>query len=282
MPLLGIKLPTVEPDRKPVVHDSCRLLLRPIALLLLKCGMTWKEFSELSKHVFVEVATETFGIRGRPTNVSRVSVLTGIGRKEIARLRGASRDAASAVADKTSDATRVLSGWHQDLEYLNPQGAPRPLAERGPAPSFESLFRRYGGDTPFQTLLKELKSAGSVAADARGRLTALRRYHMPAAMSVENVRLFGANLFDHARTLERNVSGQKDARRFEGYATEERIRAADAPAFREFVEERGQRFLEEIDAWLHRHRTDASEPGAEPVRLGVGMYAIEGHLPEGP
>lgn len=258
------------------------MLLRPVALLLLKCGMTWKEFSELAKHVFVEVATAEFGLRGRPTNVSRVSILTGVGRKEIARLRKPADDDLAAPVDRTNDATRVLSGWHQDPDYLGADGAPRALAERGPAPSFETLFRRYGGDTPFQTLLKELKSAGSVSADAAGRLTAARRYHMPAAMSEQNVRLFGANLFDHARTLERNVAGRPDARRFEGYASEARVRAADAAAFREFVEARGQRFLEEVDAWLHGHRAPDDETGAEPVRLGVGVYAIEGHLPEGP
>lgn len=272
----------MDRKQKPAIQRSCEMLLRPIALLLLKCGMTWKEFSELSKQVFVDVATAEFGLRGRPTNVSRVSILTGVGRKEIARLRKADTDDSPPSVNRTNDATRVLSGWHQDPVYLGPDGTPLALVERGPVPSFETLFRRYGGDTPFQTLLKELKSAGSVETDAAGRLTAARRYHMPAAMSEQNVRLFGANLFDHARTLEQNVAGRKDARRFEGYASESRIRAADAAAFREFIEARGQRFLEDVDAWLHSHRAADNEAGAEPVRLGVGIYAIEGHLPEGP
>jgi len=280
-PQLGIIYPTVELEQKAVVHRSCRLLLRPIALLLLKCGMTWKEFSDLSKRVFVEVAGAEFGIRGRPTNVSRVSILTGIARKEIARLRKDADAEPATPGTRTNDATRLLSGWHEDPAYLGSDGKPLALPERGPAPSFESLFQRYGGDTPFQTLLKELRAAGSIGDDADGRLTAARRYHMPAAMSEENIRLFGTNLFDHARTLEGNVSGRKDARRFEGYATEERIRAADAAAFRQFVEDRGQQFLEEIDAWLLRHRAADLEPGARPVRLGVGVYSIEGHLPEG-
>lgn len=271
----------MEVDQKSIVQRSCRILLRPIALLLLKCGMTWKEFSELSKRVFVEVATEEFGIRGRPTNVSRVSILTGIGRKDVARLREEASAARPAASSKTSDATRVLSGWHQDAEYLDAGGSPLPLPERGPTPSFETLFRRYGGDTPFQTLLKELRTAGSVGVDAGGRLLASRRYHMPAALSDENVRLFGTNLYDHARTLVANVTGRAEAKRFEGYAAEERIRAADAPAFREFLDARGERFLEEIDAWLLRHRAPDNETGAEPVRLGAGIYAIEGHLPKG-
>lgn len=251
-------------------------------LLLLKCGMTWKEFSEISKLIFVEVASAEFGIRGRPTNVSRASILTGISRKEITRLRNRFAATIPAHTDKTNDATRLLSGWHEDPDYRDRNGNPRPLPERGAQPSFESLFQRYGGDTPFQTLLKELKSAGSIAVDDRGRLVACRRFHMPAAMSDENVRLFGTNLSDHARTLERNIAGRKEQRRFEGYATEDRIRPADAAEFQRLIDERGQQFLEEIDAWLHRHRATDNDPDARPVRLGVGIYAIEGHLSEGP
>lgn len=272
----------MESERKPILYRSCRLLLRPIVLLLLKCGLTWKEFSELSRLVYVEVATTEFGIRGRPTNVSRASILTGISRKEIARLRDRAAAATPAATDKTNDATRLLTGWHEDADYRDRSGNPRPLPERGAAPSFETLFERYGGDTPFQTLLKELKSAGSIAPDERGRLVARRRYHMPAAMSDENIRLFGANLFDHARTLERNVAGRKEQRRFEGYATESRIRPADVAEFHRLINERGQQFLEEIDAWLHSHRATDPDADAQPVRLGVGLYAIEGHLPEGP
>ena len=67
------------------LRSACRTLLRPIALILLRGGITWKEFAELSKSVFVSVATDEFGIRGRPTNVSRVSILTGISRKEVNR-----------------------------------------------------------------------------------------------------------------------------------------------------------------------------------------------------
>ena len=61
--------------------------MRPIASLLMRCGMTWKEFAELCKTVFVEVASEEYGIRGRKTNVSRTAILTGMSRKEVKRLR---------------------------------------------------------------------------------------------------------------------------------------------------------------------------------------------------
>ena len=271
----------MESVKKETIYDACRLLLRPVVSLIMKCGITWKEFSDLAKPVFVQVATEQFGTRGRPTNVSRVSILTGISRKEVARQRKLLASANGTPSTKTNDATRLLAGWHQDPAYQDSNGAPLPLVERGPVPSFESLFQSYGGDTPFQTLLKELKAAGSITAADGGKLIALRRYHMPAAMSEENVRLFGSNLFDHATTLERNVTARKDKRRFEGFAADERIRPAAAEEFRRFVDERGQQFLEEIDDWLNRHRVTEKDTDCVPIRLGVGVYAIDGQLPKG-
>jgi hypothetical protein len=263
------------------LRGACRLLLRPIALLLLKGGMTWREFSELSKSVFVSVATDEFGIGGRPTNVSRVSILTGISRKEVKRQRDLLQAEAPAASSKTTDATRLLSGWYQDPDYLDPSGDPLPLPLEGANPSFRSLFEVYGGDTPEQTLYKELLNAGSIERDDAGRVVAARRYHMPGRLDEGGVRFFGTNLFDHASTLANNIGGDAAPRWLEGFAVDDRIDPAAVEEFRAFLDERGQQFLEEVDAWLGRRRADANDPDTTPVRLGLGVYAIAGQLPEG-
>ena len=263
------------------IEKACRQFLRPVAALLMKCGLTWKQFSDMSKSVFVEVATQEFGIRGRPTNVSRVSILTGISRKEIKHQRDLLLSPEAPRSGKTNDATRLLSGWFQDPAYLDRHGATLALAERGPVPSFETLFHRYGGDTPFQTLMKELKVAGTIAVDAKGRLVAKSRFHMPVPMSEGNIRYFGSNLFDHARTLERNITGSAKQRRIEGFAVDDRINPDAAEKFHSFLNDRGQKFLEEIDEWLNKHRVPDDSLEFVPIRLGVGIYAIDGPLPEG-
>lgn len=263
------------------VDLACRQLLQPVAALMLKCGLTWKQFSDLSKSVFVDVATREFGIRGRPTNVSRVSILTGISRKEVRHQRELLQSAAPPRSGKTHDATRLLSGWFQDPAYLDGRGAPMALVERGEAPSFETLFHRYGGDTPFQTLMKELKVAGTIAVDEKGRLVAKSRYHMPVPMSEGNIRFFGSNLFDHAKTLERNITGNAQQRKFEGFAVDDRLSPDAAKEFHKFLNERGQKFLEEVDLWLNSHRVAENNSESIPIRLGVGIYAIDGPLPEG-
>jgi hypothetical protein len=142
------------------------------------------------------------------------------------------------------------------------------------------LFEEFGGDTPEQTMVRELTSAGSVTIGDNGLLAPQRRYHMPGNMDVGNLRFFGTNLFDHAQTLSNNLSDDGSPKRLEGFAIDHRVRSDAVEEFRDFVDERGQKFLEEIDDWLTRHQVES--PGlADSVRLGLGIYAIEGSLPKG-
>src|SRR5438067_66309 len=69
------------------VLAAARQWLKPLVHVLVRCGVTWKDFAELAKTAYVEVATEQFGKRGRPTNVSRTAVLTGLARREVRKQR---------------------------------------------------------------------------------------------------------------------------------------------------------------------------------------------------
>ena len=261
---------------KNSVSEACRMLLRPVATLLLKCGMTWKEFSELSKAVFVEMATSEFGIKGRPTNISRVSLMTGISRKEVKRQRDLLANLEPETSGKTTDATRMLSGWHQDTEYLDANGSPLELDETGPAPSFDTLFARYGGDIPKVAMLKELTKTAAVKQLPGGRLRVMSRYYQPVAMAPESLTLiFGQSMQDLASVIENNIAGDKESTpRFQGYADDRHIDPQHLADFNDLLEKEGQQFLERIDAWLAEHRVASAESNTTPVRLGVGIYAI--------
>ena len=242
----------------------------------MKGGMTWKEFSEISKSVFVGVASEEFGIRGRPTNVSRVSILTGISRKEVKRQRELLATVDIPVLTKTTDATRVLSGWHQDPDYLGDSGEPLPLPEHGPVPSFESLFNRYGGDTPWQTVIKELRRSKSVEVDDAGQLIAKSRYYMPVQVSDEWINMAGQFLHDLGVNINYNMGAdEKHESRFLGFAMDDQVHPCTAAEFRDFMEEQGQAFLQKTDDWLTQHGSASdADADATPIRLGVGLFTI--------
>lgn len=270
---------------KTAALKAFRLFFRPVAQMLLRAGVNWREVAELGKATFVEVATRDFGIRGRPTNISRVAILTGFSRREVRRLRDLLDSEDEASFERINYATRLLSGWWQDPDYTDDEGRPRLLKRSGEDPSFESLCERYSGDVPASTVLKELLHVGAIAEVDDGRLEARSRVYIPVLMDPEQMLRSGKVLEDIGDTVAYNLHrGKADPSRFERRATNTQISHEHLPEFREFIEQEGQAFLEKVDAWLTDHEMSAGDttPGdtdnvdsVEAIRLGMGAYWIE-------
>lgn len=245
--------------------------------------MTYREFTDIAKSAFVEVAGAEYGIKGRPTNVSRVALLTGISRKEVKRQRELLEAPAAHPAAKTTDATRLLSGWFQDADFVDSDGRPLPLPSDGAGVTFATLCSRYAGDIPATTMLKELKRVGAVGEDSDGRLVAQRRYYMPTPFDPQWIMNAGSLFADLGDNINHNLLSDADhPSRFLGRASDATIDAAAVPEFRAFIEEHGQPFLELVDDWLTQHRaTEAGARKSRKVRLGLGMFLIQGEAPEG-
>lgn len=250
--------------------------LRPLVHVLLSCGITWREFAELSKTTYVEVATRNFGKRGRPTNVSRTAILTGLVRRDVRKQReilNASRPPPSGYVTKAS---LVLSAWHLDPQFLEKDGRPALLRMNGADKSFATLIERSGGaDVRPSTLLKELVNAGAVRVRADGRLQALKRNYIPQTMDEHLIRLWGTAIADVATTYVHNLT-TKAGKRFERSAVNAQMPRSAIAAFTELLEREGQAFLERMDQWLTAREAQArGKLREETVRLGVGLYHIE-------
>ncbi len=267
---------TIDTDPKIAVMRAFRMMLRPVVRLLLRSGVTWREAAEACKKVFVEVATSDYGLHGRPTNISRVAMLTGLSRREVSKLRSQVVTEHGNELEYMNAATRVLSGWHLDAEFQDAHARPLELPLEGEGASFATLARRHGRDIAPVTLLRELLRNEAVEKLPDDRLRVCKRYLMPSALDPSAVLRAGSVMQDLANTIEFNLSRQPgEATRFEGRASNDQMLIADEKAFRAFLEKEGQVFLEHVDEWLSRH--EASPYEARKYRLrrfGVGIYQI--------
>ncbi len=263
----------------PQVLAATRQWLKPLVHVLVRCGITWKEFADLAKTAYVEVATARFGKRGRPTNVSRTAVLTGLTRREVRKQRERLERTDQAWTGYVTKGSLVLSTWHQDPDFLDTNGLPLVLPFDGEGATFAELLHRCGaGDVRASTLLKELRDAGALRERPDGRLEALMRNYIPQSMDADLVRLWGTVISDVAMTYLHNLTRRAKAPvRFERAAMNARVRAEALPEFRNFLETEGQAFLERVDAWLtaHQARADQSTDDAGAIRLGAGVYHIQ-------
>jgi hypothetical protein len=258
---------------KEVLFEACRHFLRPIVRFLLRNGVTWNEFKELSKDMYVDVARQEYGIQGRPTNNARV----GLSRREVSRIRNKLLEGAESPDLRQGNRiSRILTGWHVDSEFQNEDGQPKDLPATGPTGSLFTLLKRYAGDLPHGALKKEMLQLGLIEEKPNGRLKVLQRDYVYTTLDPEIVRQMSVALHDHATTLEHNINpDRKKPARFERMADNARISTRSAKTFMKLVESRGMEFLQEIDAWLSTHEIDESNDDTDRhVRLGVGVYLI--------
>ena len=268
------------------IHAFFSRLLTPVARIMLRNGVSFKELNSICKKVYVGVATEEFGVDGRPTNVSRVAMLTGMTRRDVRNVRLSLDGEEQAVLGRMNSATRLLSGWYQDPDFTDPEGKTLPLPESGSARSFAELAKRYAGDIPVTTLLKELENAGAIERAADGLLEANTRYYMPGRTTPatsETLMRSGSVLEDIGDTVDFNLGRRpEDETRFERRATNVRVSAEVIGEFRQFIEQEGQAFLEKVDSWLSDHEVPEAElDHHEIIRLGLGAYWIQGPGAEG-
>ena len=109
----------MQSDIQRQILGAFLVALRPLAKLLLQFGIGFREFAEIAKTAFVDVATREYGLRGRPTNISRVAVMTGLTRKEVRRLREKIEKGNQSVVVKTTPMSEIIHRWHAESDYLD-------------------------------------------------------------------------------------------------------------------------------------------------------------------
>ena len=256
------------------LNTALSRLLRPLFRLLLRYGVSYGSFEELARQTFVEVAMDVAGIDGKKPSMSRISVLSGLTRKEVQRL--STPGELSPAADQHNRAARVLTGWVRDAEFHDAHGQPRILEPDGTA-GFAQLVKRHSGDVPARAVLDELVRVGAVGLRGDGRIELLERAYVPSQSAVEKLRILGNDVADLIDTIDHNLLHGATDPRFQRKVMYRSIPAAVLPAFRKLGAKQSQVLLEKLDRWLAAHDVDnpPDQPDLPRTRVGLGLYHFE-------
>lgn len=256
------------------LNTALSRLLRPLFRLLLRYGVSYGSFEELARQAFVDVALEDAGIDGRRPSISRISVLSGLTRKEVQRLT--SPAAPAEAGDQHNRAARVLTGWVRDADFHDAHGQPRILEPDGPA-GFALLVKRHSGDVPARAVLDELVRVGAVSMREDGRIELLERAYVPSQSVVEKLRILGTDVADMIGTIDHNVQRGATDPRYQRKVVYRSMPADALPAFRKLSAKQSQLLLEKMDRWLAAHDLDnpVDRPDLPRARVGLGIYYFE-------
>jgi len=252
-----------------------RKLLQPLVRILIRSGISYGEIAELLKTVFVEVAARDFDLPDRKTSLSRIAILTGLTRKEVAKQDEILRSGALNFDSNLNRVIRVLEGWHSDPTFTGPYGMPMELPFESPtSASFASLVRRHSGDMAPRAMLDELIRVGAVEQTASGAFKVLVRVYIPRDFHPDALHRFGEVVRDFVNTYEHNMDKQPGKGRFERIVfADDGLREDLVPAFDALLRAKGYKFLLELNNWISaQDNVNSSRKGNKRIKTGVGVY----------
>ena len=267
----------MEKNKINILTAAIARILRPLARILLRNGMSYKTFAEIARSQFVEIARTEFGIKNRTPSVSRIAVITGLTRKEVSRLLKLSVADDTEKFDRYNRASRVVAGWRRDKEFSAHGGKPAVLAIVGPGNSFQQLVRRYSGDVPHRTVLDELLSAGLVKCPDENRVRLMKRAYLPRGDESMKLHILGIDTAYLIETISHNLRQDGIEPMFQRKVLYDNLPDEVLPALRKLSRKSAQALLEKLDTWLSDHDRDVNPQAGGGGRntAGVGIYYFE-------
>ncbi|NKB45575.1 MAG: hypothetical protein GKS03_14990 [Alphaproteobacteria bacterium] len=251
--------------------------MRPLIRALIGQGMTFPYLSNLLKAVYVDVARTDFPVDESEPSVSRLSVLTGLQRKDVNRILY------SPPPDRTpppsvSLSARLIGIWTGDPKYIDGDGSPSALpktSEDSDAASFDSLMRAVSTDIRAKVILDEWVRLEVVSIDNAGMVTLNQGAFVPSKGFDEKAYYLGRNVADHMATSVHNLLDDGEPL-FERAVYYDRLTPKSVELLRERAREVGMEALLELnkDALALADKDEGDANATE--RMSLGLYYYDG------
>jgi hypothetical protein len=255
-------------------------MLRPIARLCLRSSVGVQFLIECLKEVLLELSSEEIEQNGEKVTTSRLSVMTGLHRRDVARLRAKGR--AERATFQPGIISRVIGRWTQERGFLTVEGKPRLLTVEGEDSEFSRLVFESTRDVHASTILRELERVGAVErtnqkGDAQ-RVRLLQNAYVPGR-SEEGFAILARDIEDLILAVEENVDRQESIPNLHGRTEYDNIALSKLPEIRAWLFKEGTAFHVKIRSYLAQFDKDlnSSIDADGGGRVVVGNFSrIEG------
>ena len=263
-----------SPVLPPSMLSALRRVMRPLVRLMLRKGVTYTMFTDLLKEVFVDVAHREFRLNDTAPTDSRISLLTGVHRKDVRRLRNEGDTAIAALPDNITLGAQLVNVWTNTPPFCSAPGQARALARLasvGGDCSFDALVARVSTDIRGRVVLDEWLRLGVVRLDEQDCVHLEAHAFVPQKGFDEKAAYFGHNLHDHACAAVHNLSGEGQPF-FERSVHYDALSPASVEHLRDVVAKDGMQTLLAFSR-LAAELESVDEPGIEQrQRITVGLY----------
>ena len=263
-----------------IVIQAIRGVLRPLVRFMLAQGLTYTILVDLLKSIYVEVALNEFKLEKKRQTDSRISLLTGVHRKDVKRL-SEMIEADAPPPENVTLGAQLVAKWVGQAPYVDTQGRPIPLArgaKDGGERSFEALVASVSKDIRSRAILDEWMRLGVVHMDNNDCVCLDTEAFVPKQGFEEKAYYFQHNLHDHIAASVHNMLelGPPFAERSVYYGTLTKASVAELVSLGEVL---GMQALQTVNRRaLILEKKDAKNPDAnQRINFGIYLYHAKQH-----
>lgn len=249
------------------------LLLKPVVRFAMRCRFSLQTFEEVLRRVFVQVAEEQIAQTGETPNDSRISVMTGLARREVSSCRRSSVEEESVKTQPIF--ARVVAQWEQDRKYRDSRGKPRALSYEGEKSDFAKLVQSISAHVKPATVLFELQRNGAVEIGPKG--AALKRATIDA--TIDHVRAFSIISKDISALIDavlHNLSASDGGQDVHIRTEYDNIYVSEVPRIRAWLVDEARAFHKRARDFISNYDKDvfpSSSSAPAGARIMVSMFS---------
>lgn len=256
------------------LYRNClRRLLQPLAKMCIRQSISIQELIELAKAAFIAAAADEIERNNQKVNVSRLSVMTGLHRRDVMRIYREG-DQSKALPGLAS---RVLAQWEQDERFHTKAGKPRVLSADGDQSEFAQLVAAVSTDVNFATVLFELERLGLVERAARG-IKFIGKAQITSQDPAESFTLLARDAEDLLMSVDENVFSPRDEKNLHARTEYDNVAPEHLEEIRRWLLIEGAEFHRRARNFLSKYDRDVNPrlktQGRARVVVGTFSRAI--------
>lgn len=266
-----------ETDKKELLKRTLSRVLRPLVRLTMVHGLGYREFCDLARVTYFEVGRSVLEEQKQKINDSRLSLLTGLNRKEISYLDDLRREKGGTISDAPkprSPGAAVIAAWVSDPRFLDAEENPKALqyaSDDNSVETFTKLVEHVSKDMRPKAYLTELQRLDLVEVSEDMVVRLKRDAFVPTADFSEKLSFFTGNVHDHMAAAMANIEGRQPPF-FERSAYHGKLSADDALALQKLINSKGMSFLKKMYHEAEELSKTKPSEQAKDQRMTLGVY----------
>jgi len=257
-------------DKKDILLPCIKALLKPVTKFCLKNSIRIQDLNESIKQSLISVATEKLDKENIKPTISRLSVMTGIHRRDVVRIfkNQEIRPIGGGLIH------RIIGLWEQHDKYRGDNGLPRKLSIASSNNEFKELILSLSQDVDASTIMFELIRVGAVKQEEDSLILLVDAYASDQN-PLEAYQMLSQDLSDLHEAVEENVWDDLKTPNLHAKTEYVNISAQDLPRIRQWLLEKGSEFHRNTRDYLSRFDRDINPQmrAGKKARVVLGTFS---------